>query len=333
MKYSIGIGLTNNCNLNCAHCYRNKNEISNITLKHVQILCDALPIQSIGLGTGENILNPEFLQIISFLSEQNIKLSLASNGLTLTTLSDNYLQLFNDLEVSIDFPDRKRHDNFRGLGNWDLTHQAIEKTKDLGIPTTILTTMMSVNYQEMHRMVDLARKFELNLRVSVCQSVNSNKFHLEYDQFWEGFRLLFKNGRLISCSEPVVRAALGLDNVYSPCGHKSIRINPKGEVIPCVYWEGIDSTSNSIPKIEDLKEIRENIINTYYFNLARQIPQVAANCRCQGGCASRRALSGNLNSHDEYCPWVRGDEIKLNWQKAGSKDLVRVNNNCTTIVN
>jgi MoaA/NifB/PqqE/SkfB family radical SAM enzyme len=333
MKYSIGIGLTNNCDLNCAHCYRNKNEISNITLKQIQILCDALPIQSIGLGTGENILNPEFLQIISFLSEQNIKLSLASNGLSLTSLADNYLQLFNDLEVSIDFPEKNRHDNFRRSGNWDLTHQAIEKTKDLGIPTTILTTMMSVNYQEMGNMVDLARKHELNLRVSVCQSVNSNKFHLEYEQFWEGFRLLFKKGKLISCSEPVVRAALGLNNVYSPCGYKSIRINPKGEVIPCVYWEGIDSSLDSIPKIEDLKEIGENILNSYYFNLAREIPSVAADCRCQGGCASRRALSGNLNSHDEYCPWVRGDEIELNWQKADSKDLVRVNNNCTTIVN
>ncbi len=333
MKYSIGIGLTNNCNLHCAHCYRNQNEISNITLKQIQILCDALPIQSIGLGTGENILNPEFLQIVSFLSEQNIKLSLASNGLTLTSLAEDYLQLFNDLEISIDFPDKERHDNFRGPGNWDLTHQAIKKTKDLGIPTTILTTLMSVNYKEMDKMVDLARKHELNLRVSVCQSVNSNKFHLKYEEFWEGFRLLFKKGKLISCSEPVVRAALGLNDVYSPCGHKSIRINPKGEVIPCVYWEGINSTTNSVPKIEDLKEIRETILNTYYFNLAREIPSVAASCRCHGGCASRRALSGNLNSHDEYCPWVRGDEIELIWQKADSQDLVRVNNNCTTIVN
>ncbi|MEJ2296064.1 MAG: radical SAM protein, partial [Candidatus Lokiarchaeota archaeon] len=329
----IGIGLTNNCNLNCAHCYRNKNEISNITLKQIQILCNALPIQSIGFGTGENILNPEFLQIITFLSERDIKLSLASNGLTITTLDDNYLQLFNDLEISIDFPDKKKHDNFRGTGNWDLAHQAIEKTKDLGISTTILTTLMSVNYQEMDRMVDLAKKHELNLRVSVCQSVNSNKFHLNYDQFWEGFRLLFKKGELISCSEPVVRAVLGFDNVYSPCGHKSIRINPKGEVIPCVYWEGINSIAEPIPNIEDLKDLGDNILNSYYFNLARQIPPKAVDCECQGGCASRRALSGTLNSHDEYCPWHRGDELKLSWQKADSKDLVRINNNCTTIVN
>ena len=60
IKYSIGIGLTNNCDLDCAHCYRDKTQISNITLKQIQKLCKAIPISSIGMGTGENILNQAF---------------------------------------------------------------------------------------------------------------------------------------------------------------------------------------------------------------------------------------------------------------------------------
>ena len=86
MKYSVGIGLTNNCNLNCGHCYRDQSQISNITLKQMQTLFDSIPIEAIGLGTGENILNPEFFQIIEFLSNQNVKTSVASNGLTLTSI-------------------------------------------------------------------------------------------------------------------------------------------------------------------------------------------------------------------------------------------------------
>jgi len=125
MKYSVGIGLTNNCNLNCGHCYRDKTQISNITLKQIQILCETFPIGAMGFGTGETILNPEFYQILEFLSTQNIKISLASNGLTLTSLPENYLTFFHDVEVSIDFPTKKEQDNFRGSGNWDLVHQAI----------------------------------------------------------------------------------------------------------------------------------------------------------------------------------------------------------------
>ncbi|MFZ1755559.1 MAG: hypothetical protein WAU10_17545, partial [Caldilineaceae bacterium] len=58
----------------------------------------------------------------------------------------------------------------------------------------------------------------------------------------------------------------------------------------------------------------------------------AADCPCQGGCASRRALNNELDAHDEYCPWARGDEMKLAWEAAPAVDLVRSRNVCTTIV-
>ncbi len=331
IKYSVGIGLTNNCDLDCGHCYRDRTQISNITLKQIQTLCKALPISSIGMGTGENILNPEFYDILSFLAKQEIKLSIASNGLTLNKLSDEYLEFFNDVEVSIDFPTRKGQDKFRGNGNWDLVHNAIDRCDKSGIELTILTTMMSVNYDKMDQMVDLARSFGVNLRVSICQSVNTSDYHLSYNEFWEGFRLLFSESKLISCSEPVVRAVLNLGESYSPCARKSIRINPKAQVIPCVYWGNLDEF-DSIPYISDLLELGEDIFKTPQFKMAQKIPPIAKDCPCQGGCASRRAIRGELNAHDEYCPWSRNDEIKLEWHKASSKDLVRVNNNCTTIV-
>jgi MoaA/NifB/PqqE/SkfB family radical SAM enzyme len=331
MRYSVGIGLTNNCNLNCGHCYRDKTQISNITLEQIQILCKALPIHAIGLGTGENILNPEFYQILDFLNQQKINISIASNGLTLTSLPEKYLNLFHDVEVSIDFPTKKAQDDFRGKGNWDLVHQAIERCKKAEIEISILSTLMSINYDKMDQLVDLARSHEVNLRVCVYQSVNTDQYHLNYKEFWEGFHLLLGASKLISCSEPVIRAALNLGEVYSPCGHKSIRINPLGQVVPCVYWTK-EKGSEPIPEIKDLSILGEKIIDTHYFKLARWIPTIAADCPCQGGCASRRIINGELNSHDEYCPWSRGDQIDLEWHQGPSSDLVRINNNCTTIV-
>ncbi|MFX1479035.1 MAG: radical SAM protein [Promethearchaeota archaeon] len=331
MDFSIGIGLTNNCDLNCPHCYRDQTQISNITLEEIQILCKSLPINAMGMGTGENILNPEFIQILDFLAQQDFKLSIASNGLTLTSLPDKYLQIFNDVEVSVDFPTKREQDQFRCEGNWDLTHKVIDRCKDLGIEMTILTTMMSNNYDKMDKMVEHARLYNLNLRVSAFQSVNTNKFHMDYNQFWEGYRLLLSSSKLVSCSEPVVRSVLSLDNVYSPCGHKSIRINPQGQVIPCVYWKGFNDDI-SVPKITDLIQLRENILESHYFKLIRELPKAASDCPCQGGCASRRVLNGSLDAHDEYCPWVRNDKVDLKWEQADSSNLVRVNNNCTTIV-
>ena len=106
---SLGIGLTSNCNLHCAHCYRDQDRNYNLTLADVQKVCESLPISSIGFGTGENGLNPEYFQIIDYLHSRDIKMTLASNGYTLAITPDEKLKYFRDVEFSVDFPDQIRH--------------------------------------------------------------------------------------------------------------------------------------------------------------------------------------------------------------------------------
>jgi radical SAM protein with 4Fe4S-binding SPASM domain len=180
----------------------------------------------------------------------------------------------------------------------------------------------------MGKLVALARRNGANLRVNAYQAVKTDAYRLTYDEFWEGYRRLFAAGQVISCSEPVVRAMLGLDDVQSPCGRKSIRFNPRGEIIPCVYWP-VDAVS--VRRIDDLSD-GDNPLDNEAFRAARETPPAAADCPCQGGCASRRALNGCLDAHDDYCPWVRGDSIELSWQPAPAKDLMRSGNVCTTVV-
>ncbi|MBN1583599.1 MAG: radical SAM protein [Anaerolineae bacterium] len=326
MGFSVGIGLTNDCNLNCAHCYRPTDQIYQLALAEIKTICQYLPVDAMGMGTGENSLHPQFLEIVSYLRDQGIKLTMASNGYSLNTIPDEYLRAFHDVEVSIDFPTEQEQDIFRGRGNWQAVHMAIERCRKLGIEVSILATMMSTNYDKMSQMVGLARSVGTNLRVNVYQPVQTDSFRLSYEQFWQGYRGLFSLGQLVSCSEPVVKAVLGQTPVFSPCGSHSIRFTPQGRVIPCVYWPGGTLT------IADVPRLGEKILDTSEFQLARQVPGSAKDCPCQGGCASRRALTGQLNRHDEYCPWVRGDEIHLEVEMAPLKDLPRGKNVCTTIV-
>jgi MoaA/NifB/PqqE/SkfB family radical SAM enzyme len=327
MGYSVGIGLTNDCNLQCAHCYRDAGNIAYLPFDDVVSIVDSIPVDSIGMGTGENGLHPEFERIVRFLKDRGINQSVASNGYTLMNATDEILSCFHDVEVSIDFPAEEAQDAFRGEGNWTLVHRAIDRCKDLGIETSILATMMATNYDVMDQLVRLARRDGVNLRVNAFQPVNTNEFALDYDQFWEGYRRLFSEGLIISCSEPVVRAVLGLDDVYSPCGHRSIRINPHGRVLPCVYWP-----SDGLLSVSDLVTLQGDIFETPAFRSIREMPQEAVDCPCHGGCASRRALRGNLEGHDEFCPWVRGDTITIKHQFVPAKDLARIGSVCTTIV-
>jgi MoaA/NifB/PqqE/SkfB family radical SAM enzyme len=326
MTLSVGIGLTNDCNLNCAHCYRPTDQVYCLTLGDIKTICQHLPVSAMGMGTGENALHPQFLEMVDYLRDEGIKLTMASNGYSLNTIPDEYLRTFHDVEVSIDFPAEQEQDLFRGRGNWRDVHAAMERCHDLGIEVSILATMMNTNYDRMDGLARLARSLGANLRVNVYQPVRTDRFQLSYQQFWEGYRRLFASAQLVSCTEPVVRATLGLGQAISPCGRHSIRFTPQGQVTPCVYWPGSALT------IKDVPLLGEGIMDSPEFQLARQVPPSAQDCPCQGGCASRRALSGNLDQHDEYCPWVRGDEIHLEFELAPQKDLPRARNVCTTIV-
>jgi len=188
MPYSVGIGLTNACNLTCAHCYRPTDRIDYVPLAAIQTICESLPVGSMGMGTGENILHPEFGEIVHYLHGRGVKLSLASNGFGLTAMSDELLGMFNDLEVSIDYPTRAQQDGLRGDGNWELVHRAIDRCHRAGKSVSILATLMKTNCDQMAEMVALARGLGAHLRVNVYQAVRTDAFRLSYEQFWRAYR-------------------------------------------------------------------------------------------------------------------------------------------------
>ena len=183
----------------------------------------------------------------------------------------------------------------------------MERCQALNVPVSILATLMSINYDKMDALADLAQRQRVNLRVNAYQSVKTDRFKLTYEQFWEGYRRLFGAARVISCAEPVVRAAMGLDDVHSPCGHTSIRFNPRGQIIPCVYWP----MTACLDTIADLPRLGRQVMDADDFQCARRSPDAAADCRCRGGCATRRTLNGQLDAHDDYCPWTRGETSDL----------------------
>ena len=59
--FALGLGLTNECNLACAFCYRDTSRVDRLTLEQVRAVMARIPVRSVNLGTGENGLHPEFL--------------------------------------------------------------------------------------------------------------------------------------------------------------------------------------------------------------------------------------------------------------------------------
>ena len=327
---SLGLGLTNECNLACAFCYRDPTRADRLSLDQVKAVMERLPVRSVNLGTGENGMHPDFKAILAYLQTKPVKLTITSNGHSVAVLEDDDLRAFHDIEFSLDYSTEAEQDGQRGAGNWELIHQQAERCVRLGVPVTIIAVMMKSNYLRLADVARVAKKFDAPLRVNVYQSVRSDVYALSYDEYWEGFRRLFEQTDVIAIGEPLVRAMAGLPPLPGGCGVSTVRVTPRATTQPCVYWPG------SGEPLSDLISAGADILNSAPFEQARTLPQPCIDCEfresCHGGCAGRRRLQGALLQPDCYCPIIRGERPRLAIRMAPNRDLPKVSSSCTTVV-
>ncbi len=327
---ALGLGLTNECNLACAFCYRDPTRTDRLSLDQVKAVMERLPVRSVNLGTGENGMHPDFKAILAYLRTKPVKLTITSNGHSVAVLEDDELRAFHDIEFSLDYATQAEQDAQRGHGNWELIHRQAERCRRLPIPVTIVAVMMKSNYLRLADVARVAKQFDAPLRVNVYQAVRSDTYALSYEEYWEGFRRLFEETDVIAIGEPLVRAMAGLLPLGGGCGVSTVRVTPRATTQPCVYWSGAGEP------LSELISAGVNILNSTPFEQARTLPLACNECEfrdsCHGGCAGRRRLQGALLEPDTYCPIVRGQRPNLRIRTAANRDLPKLSSCCTTVV-
>jgi len=326
----LGLGLTNECNLTCAFCYRDPTRADRLSLDQVKAVMERLPVSSVNLGTGENGMHPDFKAILAYLQTKPVKLTITSNGHSAAVLEDHELRAFHDIEFSLDYPTQAEQDTQRGDGNWELIHQQAKRCVSLGVPVTIIAVMMKPNYLRLAEVARVAKQFDAPLRVNVYQAVRSDVYALSYAEYWEGFGKLFAETDVIAIGEPLIRAMAGLPPLRTGCGVSTVRTTPRATIQPCVYWPGPGET------LSHLISAGADILNSVPFEQARTVPPACQPCdfreSCHGGCAGRRRLQDALLQPDFYCPIVRGERPRLEVHMAAHRDLPKVSSSCTTVV-
>ncbi len=318
---TAGIGLTNKCDLNCWHCYSRNLTIKDLSIKQLKEILTQLPnVKSINYWTWESYLNPDFESIVKYVDSMGIKQALTTNSNTLKNIQDDLLVVFEDVDISIDFPNAKLHDwrrNQKGIFNNALNW--LERCKWLGINTSIVSVLMKNNHKYLKDFKNILDIYDVNLRINLYKAVNTNSFTPTYKEFWNTIKDFSENFDVLSCSEPILSIVCDDVKGGSMCGN-SIRIHPDGEISSCVY-------------VKDWSDIRD-------FNMNKNtLPELCKSCwykeNCKWWCYWRRITNWKSNMPDMYCPFQNNEEVpnfKINIDKNKAKNLIHSDYLCTLIL-
>ncbi len=161
---------TNACNLRCAHCYQNAekkapDELSTEeALRAVDILADA-GVAYIAMSGGEPLVRKDFFTVAERIKENEMAMSLATNGTLLTEEVVRKLEKLNCLfvQISLDGARPETHNTFRGRQSFERTIQGIKNAVNSSMTVGIATTVTKHNYHEVMDIIDLAEKLGVDI--------------------------------------------------------------------------------------------------------------------------------------------------------------------------
>ncbi len=158
-KLTIGLGLTDRCNLNCPKCYyREKSDFQRHDLDFAvleKILNSLGNIGEIILGLeGEPLCHPRFSEILMLSFDHSASVAVVSNGLAISNslLSEmRRAKKFRALIISCDGVDKESYEKHQQGGNFArFVRKASESAQNLGQRVSIHTVISNTNVSRLH---------------------------------------------------------------------------------------------------------------------------------------------------------------------------------------
>ncbi len=238
LKY-IFISTWHECNANCKHCYekfegKNKNSLSTADVKNIIDQFYKLNGILIYFCSGEFLMRPDAIELITYARKKKILVSVVTNGLV---LNDEYLEKLkmadlNRLIVSFDSADANRHDNNRGVnGIFNKAYHGLKKATEMGIKTQIWTYVSKSNFNELDGIIEIRKQISKE-PVFVFFPLLAGHYFNAFDE-----NLTFEEREFFRKKyNPIKEVMLEFPTEKSVCrggGNEHINVMPDGEVTFC----------------------------------------------------------------------------------------------------
>ena len=327
--------ISDECDQRCKHCYifsKSKEELHSMDFEDMERIVEnaclmsrkANKIPYFSITGGDPILHPDFWNLLEILNEKNVMYSVMGNPFHLNKDVCSRLDDLNcrQYQLSLDGL-RKTHDYFRMPGSYDSTLKSIKTLKQSGIKTSVMTTVSSLNINQIPYLVDVVVSNHVDLfsfarycPTGVAENIISPDSYKNFlEKMWVKFNQYKYSNTLFNLKDHLWTLLLyekGLftipedlkDNViYDGCGcaNSHLTILPNGDVYACRRMESrvgnaLESDLFDIFKSSEMDKYRQ------YDNFEK-----CGECEllrfCRGCPAVSYGYTNNMYSPDPQC-WM-----------------------------
>jgi putative heme d1 biosynthesis radical SAM protein NirJ2 len=323
---------TNQCNLNCKHCYQDagNKKSDELTTGEAKKLIGEIARAGFKImifSGGEPLLRPDIFQLVSYAAEAGLRPVFGTNGTLITGKTAKRLKDCGAavMGISIDSLYEQKHNDFRGCKDaFRLTLEGIRNCREAGLPFQIHTTVMDWNRGEVCDITDFAVKsgavaHYVFFLIPVGRGKLIAETSLEMMEYERLLQKIMEKQKEVpidikpTCAPQFTRTArqIGTETRFSRgclAGLSYCIVSPVGIVRPCAYMTEEAGDIRQIPFHEIWKDslVFENLRKQLYKG-ACGICDYQAEC---GGCRARAGYyhDGDYMAEDSYC--VYGRQLK-----------------------
>jgi len=335
--------LTMGCNMRCKHCgssCADKLE-GELTTEEALKLCDdlkELDIEYITLSGGEPTIRKDWPIIAKQLSKNGIIPNIITNGWILdeALVKKAKESDINTMAISIDGL-KSTHDYIRREGSFDRSIKALKLIKDGGVYPAVITTVNSVNINELEEMYELFSEigvvtWQMQMALPMGNFVHQTEWYLEPEHVDKiiDFAHSKKDGNvgmvLADCMGYYNKKVLEVMQSTTPdtghwqgcsAGKRSMGILHNGDITACTSLRDRKFIEGNIRE-RPLSDIwlSENSFKWNRNFKKNQLTGLCAKCQyghvCLGGCNNTRlCMNDDVYSENKYCSYnVEVSKIK-----------------------
>lgn len=154
------IELTKKCNLKCEFCYNNSgNKDYELNIDNVKSLIKHLKnnyrTNEISLSGGEPCLYTNVKELVEFINDEKIDITLVTNGTLLNKINPDILSIIKNIQISLEGK-KESNDALRGKGVFDLIHKSVcyLLMNNLINKVRIRTTLNKINKNDIEYLIN-----------------------------------------------------------------------------------------------------------------------------------------------------------------------------------